>query len=381
MKVYGFVVALLFFISCSTNNITIKGTFNSVPNEENIYLELVSTGGQQITDTAQIKNGSFKFKVDLTNGEPAIYNIRYKNQIIPLLVSSGDNIKLNALGNISQTYIVEGSEGSKLMREITYIMNSGAATLDSITNIYSKLSGDNDSLRRVLASQYAQNYYKVKREQIRFIVTNPGSLASLYALYQRLPNDQVLFNGENDVVYFRLVADSLSVSQPSSPYLQSLQKEIAASSSNINLSQLIEDAHKNSSTGYPDIEMSDMYGKKIKLSSLSGKVILLDFWSAASPASRMVNAELKEIYERLAPNGFEIYQISLDESKPLWVTTVQDQKLPWVSVSDFRGTASPSARIYNVKSLPCNFLISRDGTIVSKNLTGSTLEAKVKQLL
>lgn len=382
MRVYSFVIALLFLISCSESTVKISGNFNGLPDKENIYLELVSTKGQKIVDSTQTKKGGFVFKVKLDKGQPAIYNIRHKEHIIPLLVSEGDRIKLSALGNISQNYTVDGSPGSSLMHEITHIMNDGAASLDSLTNIYTKVLGGDDSLRQKLAAEYAQQYYKIKRDQIRFIVTNPGSLAAMYALYQRLPNDNVLFNGDNDIVYFRLVADSLGAVIPNSPYVISLRKEIDNFSSNMSIGQMIEQAAESATiSNFPDLELSDMYGKKVKLSSLNGKVILLDFWSAASADSRMANAELKEAYEELADEGFEVYQVSLDTSKPLWVTTVQDQKLPWISVCDFRGANSSAARLYNIQSLPANFLIDRTGRIAAKNVPRSAIVAKVKQLL
>ena len=55
-----------------------------------------------------------------------------------------------------------------------------------------------------------------------------------------------------------------------------------------------------SEAGYPDLELSDIYGKKVRLSSLTGKVVLLDFWSAELGNSNTLNAELKEVYKKYA---------------------------------------------------------------------------------
>ena len=124
-----------------------------------------------------------------------------------------------------------------------------------------------------------------------------------------------------------------------------------------------------------------MFGKKVKLSSIRDKVVLLDFWSAAAPESRLLNAELMQLYRKYAGQGFEVYQVALDESKPLWITAVQEQKLPWISVCDFQGANSPAVRLYNVTSLPANFLIDREGRIVARNLTESQLDARLDELL
>jgi alkyl hydroperoxide reductase subunit AhpC len=76
-----------------------------------------------------------------------------------------------------------------------------------------------------------------------------------------------------------------------------------------------------------------------------------------------------------------IYQVSLDTSKPLWVNAVQEQKLPWTTVCDFRGEATAAVRLYNVAAVPCNFIIDREGNIVAKNLYGDALTKKLGELL
>ena len=113
-----------------------------------------------------------------------------------------------------------------------------------------------------------------------------------------------------------------------------------------------------------------------------GKVVLLDFWSAELGNSNALNAELKEIYDtyRNADTPFEVYQVAIDTSKPLWITAVQEQQLPWISVSDLRGRASTSLGLYNVRKLPANFLIDKEGTLVARDIYGKTLDAKLRQL-
>ena len=171
-------------------------------------------------------------------------------------------------------------------------------------------------------------------------------------------------------------AEALEKSYPDSPYLPVLLAEIGRMDARLNLASQI------TVTGYPDLELSDIYGKKVRLSSLAGKVVLLDFWSAELGNSNTLNAELKEVYKKYAdaPVAFEVYQVAIDTSKPLWISAVQEQQLPWVSVSDLRGRASSSLGLYNVQKLPANFLIDKEGTIVAKNIYGKSLEAKLDEL-
>ena len=127
-------------------------------------------------------------------------------------------------------------------------------------------------------------------------------------------------------------------------------------------------------TNFPDVELPDMFGRKVRLSSLQGKVVLVDFWSAELGNSNAINAELKEVYAEYADRGFEIYQIGVDVSKDIWINAVQEQQLPWISVCDFRGRNSPALGLYNVQKLPANFLIDREGIVVARDLYGTGLQ-------
>ena len=123
-----------------------------------------------------------------------------------------------------------------------------------------------------------------------------------------------------------------------------------------------------------------MYGNEVLLSSLEGNVVLVDFWSAEAGNNNALNAELKEIYEEFEPYGFRVYQVSADRSKAVWITAVQEQQLPWISVCDFRGEASPMLRAYNVRKLPSNFLIDSKGNIIAKDIYSNALANKLTEI-
>jgi len=377
---YLFIVAVSLLVACADQTAKVKGRL-VLCCEESVYLDIVSPTGTRPVDSIRTdKRGNYRFKVKLPGGHPAIYNIRCSGGTIPLVLAPGERVEVKSMGKPTQNYTVQGSEGSDRMHELNQIMLSGVLALDSITDLYSRLESKQDSLRRRIAADYVRQYYKTKQEQVRFIVSYPGSLAAFYALYQRLPNDRALFNGDGDVVYYRLVADSLGAAQPASPYLAQLQRDIESFEKDTRLQQLLS-ATAQKEVNYPDLELSDMYGHTIQLSSLHGKVILLDFWLAADINCKLNNADMKEHYDALHERGFEIYQVSLDTSKPLWVTTVQAQRLPWISVSDLRGADGMTVKLYNVTAIPTNYLIDRNGNIVGRDLFGDSLLKRVKELL
>ncbi len=375
LTVTFFAVAALALGGCRSSKVVISGRF--VGNDvATVYLEQVTPLAQTVIDSATLDaGGNYRFQLKTAPHSPALYHVVYNGERIPLFLAAGDRLTVGSVGNVVRNYTVEGSKESELLRQFYQAFVGGAQNLDKLAGRISK-AGLSEKERQALIKEYTAEYYRIRREQLRFIVEHKSSLAAVYALYQRLPGDTYLFNGDSDVVYYRTVAEALEQSYPESPYLQSLMAEIARMDARISLSSSITE------TGYPDLEMADIYGKKIRLSSLLGKVVLLDFWSAELGNSNALNAELKEIYNeyRNADTPFEVYQVAIDTSKPLWITAVQEQQLPWISVSDLRGRASTSLGLYNVQKLPTNFLIDKEGTLVARDIYGKTLDAKLRQL-
>ncbi len=366
-------------VSCQKESARLQGYFIGAADNP-IYLERVTPGYTVVVDSARTnEKGEFGFKINLKDRQPTIFNLRYNGNMVPLLIAPGEKVRVTSMGDVSRSYKVAGSPESELVGRLHGILTDGMGRLDSISNLFALSSPDGPE-RRELTRAYYSEYYRIKQKQIRFIVENSSSLAAVYALYQRLPGDDVLFNGESDFVYYRMVADSVHMRYPESRYVIALEKEIETRNAQIELqNKLLDNAVEIAD--YPEIELPNMYGQKIKLSSLAGSVIVLDFWSASITESRINNAELKELYSAYSDKGLAIYQVSLDTSKPLWVNTVQEQKLPWITVCDFRGEQSLAVRMYNIRSIPANFIIDREGNIVAKNLYGDALEKKVKELL
>lgn len=138
----------------------------------------------------------------------------------------------------------------------------------------------------------------------------------------------------------------------------------------------------------PDLKYSDPDGKVISLSSLKGKVVLIDFWASWCPPCRAENPNLVQTYQKYkdknftAGKGFTIYSVSLDKAKPNWVKAINDDKLEWpYHVSDLKYWNSEAASIYKVESIPASFLIDANGKILAKNLRGEALGAKLESLL
>lgn len=364
-------VVIFSLVDFNNANAKISGRFVGL-NADMVYLEKTKVAGGEIVDSVALdQDGYYQLEVKNLPETPSLYHVIYNKGRIPLLISRGENIELKAMGNVLMSYTVSGSRESELLRIFNKEFIDGQFALDKIVRKYRMV----DSISMVgLDQQYSATYHAIKRKQIAFIIEHKASLAALYALYQRLPGDQHLTNIESDLIYYRTVLDAVSVKYPNSPFLLSLSNDIASLAARISLKKEIE------LRAYPELNGRDMYGNEVKLSSLDGNIILVDFWSAELGNSNIINADLKEIYERYKPHGFRVYQVSADISKVAWITAVQGQRLPWISVCDFAGEMSQMLRAYNVQRLPTNYLIDRNGNIIAKNLYGKALEHRLAQM-
>jgi thiol-disulfide isomerase/thioredoxin len=131
----------------------------------------------------------------------------------------------------------------------------------------------------------------------------------------------------------------------------------------------------------PDIKLKNPEGKEIALSSLKGKLVLIDFWASWCGPCRKENPNVVRLYNAYKNKGFEIYSVSLDEEKEKWVKAIEKDGLKWIHVSDLGGWQSSVCSQFNISSIPFTILVSKDGKIIAKGLRGKELEDKVKEIL
>ena len=132
----------------------------------------------------------------------------------------------------------------------------------------------------------------------------------------------------------------------------------------------------------PEIALSDVNGKIIKLSSLKGKVVLIDFWASWCRPCRAENPNVVRLYKKYKNKNFTIFSISLDQDKNKWIDAINQDKLSWPNhVSELSGWRSTSATKYGVSSIPKTFLIDKNGIIIGYDLRGEALENKLSELL
>ncbi|MBK8608843.1 MAG: TlpA family protein disulfide reductase [Chitinophagaceae bacterium] len=131
----------------------------------------------------------------------------------------------------------------------------------------------------------------------------------------------------------------------------------------------------------PGIELPGRADDPVKLSSLEGKVVLIDFWASWCGPCRAANPFIQKLYKKYREQGFEVFAVSLDTKKENWLKAVKKDKLTYTQVLDLEGWNSKVAEQFFVDALPTNFLLDRSGKIVAINLEGKELFDAVKQLV
>jgi glutathione peroxidase-family protein len=370
--------------SCSNDeNISVKGSYPSASGEY-LRVEMLHADQTQFIDSVKIgKKGDFRFNLALDH--PELILIRNnRGQYINLLAFSNDKIRLEIpSASFRSGYEIAGSEESEKIRILVDRVNKTKVRLDSIIDILDEIEDQNGPETEQLISSYQQIFLEQKRNNIKFVVENLGSLASVYALYQRIADDVYIFNDLKDLQYFKIVADSVSVKYPGSTLATSLVNDVQNRLKEYNNQLALSEISKKKivEAGMIDLNIEDDTGNERSLSSLKGKVVLLNFWASWNTDSRDDTRALKSIYDQYHSRGFEIYSVALDNDRNQWRNAIYYEEFSWINVCELTYPYSYASTVYNVTSLPTNYLIDREGNIVAKNLGGKALATHLDNLL
>jgi peroxiredoxin len=138
----------------------------------------------------------------------------------------------------------------------------------------------------------------------------------------------------------------------------------------------------NGNIDFHDISMYSPDGTEIPLDPSSNKLTLVQFWASGNVMCIEENCfYFRPAYKKYRDKGFEIYAISLDEDKDSWQTSIEENNLPWIHVSDLMGWDSPICEDCNVTQIPASFLLNQDGEILARDLNAEELDETLESLL
>jgi len=364
MKRFIVVTLLLFFTATSIAQK--KYVINGVLSEPDAPVKLfLNFQNGSPPDSTLLKNGRFSFKGNLDkSSKVSIYTQEIntiekypKREYLDFYLEAGETV-ITAYKSIKNSKV----KGGELQKEFRELLDS----LQFIYNLYDNLSEllksmeVDDSTKVRLRGVYKPLYKKSFNIQNTFIKNHPSSLVS----WDIVSNRGVIIN-----------TDELE------PVFNSLSKELRETPAAIDLKARMEIA-KLLKIGNSAIEFSskDPFGKPVSLSSFKGKYVLIDFWASWCGPCRAENPHMLKAYNSLKNSNFEIFGVSLDDKRDKWMKAIEEDKLPWVQVSDLEGF-NTVAKTYGIRAIPQNILLNPEGKIIAKNLRGESLENELRKIM
>lgn len=364
------VILLLSFCDGNKKNSSfqLKGTLSD-SKAETLYLEKLGSSKQVIIDSVILdENGNFEF----TNYTPKIgfYRIKTNDKNFAMLVlDSADKVTITgSVKDLGNTFKVEGSSETSIFIEYNNLSKIRDIKLDSLNKAFQLLMETNkldskrmDSLSAIFETPYNSIINQSNILMVDKISKNTNMYSSIMAI-------QALDPDKYSDLYKSLDA-GLSKKFPNDKNVIMFH-EVVERMLSTNVGQFA-----------PEISLPSPDGKEIALSSLKGKLVLIDFWASWCGPCRKEMPNVIKIYSKFKNKGFEIYGVSLDQDKEKWMEAITKDGINWPQVSDLKYWDNVAARIYNVQGIPYTVLIDKDGKIIAKNLRGQELEKKIAEVL
>ena len=371
--------ALLGAVSCTNSPMaTIEGTITEAEGKT-LFLDYMGIAQTTISDSVKLEqSGEFSFRVP----QPEcfdIYRLRLDNKIIYLSVDSTETLRITGtLPTMAASYQVEGSEDNEMLKQL--VLKQGKLQ-HTVQQLLRQASSDYRATQSRIDTLIAQYKSEVRME---YIYPDPGKPYAYFALFQRLGSSLIFdpTTNRDDIRCFAAVATNLNLFYPEAERTQNLKNIAIKGIKNTRKPEpvdysVLED--KIVETSIIEVNLPDIDGAARKLTDLKGKVVMLDFTTYAHESSAARVIVQRELYDKYAAQGFEIYQVSLDHDEHFWKTAVEN--LPWVCVRDEEAPYCQSANLYGVRELPTYFLINRAGELVMRDAAVQDFEAELQRLL
>ncbi len=383
-KILFVVFILPLILACSKKEkAIIQGKIENAPSGEIAYLQELLVSGDHMIDSMDLRySGKFRFAIPLK--EPGFYQLVFSSgPAISMIISPGEKIQLSAvMNNFYATKSIIGSENTIRLNRLHDSLRATVAILDELRDqFFSSDSTISESAKDSIARQYLNKKEVYHHYSTAFILEDLKSLANIGALYQEYGNNEYVFNSARDIQFFKLVSDTLSKYYPKVRYVKTLRENYQVLYNEYQTQRLLQSAD-HVTHDIPELTLPGKSGKPISLSSLKGRLVLLSFWSVQQEESVENTIALKKVYNKFHSYGFEIYQVGFDKSVVRWKKAIQFEEIPWISVLDTAYPGSKTQYLYNVNSLPMNYLLDKEQKeILAKNITPEELERSLPLLI
>ena len=345
---------------------TVKG---KCPKDEvKVYLMEKSLTNMAIIDSVVAKGGRFAFKGVLEKNALLAVGYEGGNRNV-MFFNDGKPVEIDLA-----TYKLSGSAQNEKLASCDVAVSQLEEVMRSISNDYRDIQA-NASLTleqkeakarelqpRVekLVADYRTLFKKILKENGDNMV--PAAYIGGMASY--MEQDELMAALDDKFVYAH------------HPIVRDIKQRIA--------DMQAKEAAKNAIIGqtFRDLEMADTEGKMHKLSEYVGKGrwVLIDFWASWCGPCRGEMPNVVANYEKYHDRGLDIVGLSFDQKKEAWLKAIKDLKMPWIHLSDLKGWQSVAAEVYGINSIPASLLVNPEGKIVARDLRGSALGNKLKEI-
>ena len=303
------------------------------------------------------------------------YGVAITQQDMAVIVlDSTESAELEATaGDLQGTAKVSGSAHSKLLYDFFAESKRFDMEKQELMKRVNADRSDTDAIERINKLNEAF-YARCKAFSLEH-KASPVALAAVSRL-----------NIQNDMPVFQEVRDALAGTIPNSEYFIGFRDQVARMEQQLAAMKAQEEQMARLDnlipvgSEAPDFTQPTPDGKQLSLSSLRGKVVLIDFWASWCKPCRMENPNVKRVYDQYKGKGFEILGVSLDREKGAWTQAIAQDGLPWKHVSDLAFWNNAAAQQYGVSSIPYTVLVDKDGKVLGKNLRGPALEEKLAEV-
>ncbi len=359
----------IFTFSCKEEKgweITINGKVG-FPQKGQISIKELRNEGEVVADTIQLKaDYTFAKKIRLT--EPGYYQLNFYDKQFLTVILDHSNLEVTVDGNSPSGFFeVKGSPDQELLNKVQTLMNNVQSSpfISQLEAEFAKASQNNDQTRiKEIQSEYIKILDRGYDQVVAMINDQPPSLGLITLLQQ----NNLLDRDKYFDVYIK-AADKFKAEWPDYKY----GKDFVAYVDKMKVTAVGQVA--------PEIELPNPEGQVIKLSSLRGKYVLIDFWAKWCGPCRRENPNVIMAYNKFKDKGFEVFGVSLDRNKEDWVQAIAEDGLTWTQVSDLKYFESQAATDYNISAIPFSILLDKEGKIIAKNLRGAALDKKLEEVL
>jgi thiol-disulfide isomerase/thioredoxin len=353
---------------------TISGTAGG--NGPAKYYLQYNNGSKYITDSAEVKNGIFRFSGSLPQPSPGIFsavvvkNLSGNKNEQAYLFLEAKNMTLTVQNGDMSTAVLKGSvtndENAQLEKEKEAATVQYQPLLEAL-----RLEKDHDkagAIREKLAPYFETNSQLSRK----FIREHHHSFLSLYLMRFEVGSMSL----DSAKYYF----NSLNTALRESKNGQQIAKEI----------KQLEDGSPGSMAF--NFKKTDINGQPLNLADFRGKYVLLDFWASWCVPCRAGNPHLLELYKQYKDKGFEIISVSDDDrNHDAWRKAVAKDGIGvWKHVlrgldMDKRMKDQPNpddtSDHFGIHSLPTQILVDPKGMIIARYGGGGEEHAALDEKL